>query len=212
MRPLLPTLRRRLLRGDPIAPGPREGPPGRADSFVVPGRETSPVQKAAVLVPILAHREEPTILFTKRHADLKEHAGQISFPGGRMAAGDANPLETALREAEEEIGLPRNAVSILGALARYRTSTRYDVTPEVGVIAEPFTARPDPREVEAVFEAPVAFFLETDSLRVVTREEQGRRRTFYAYDFRGRLIWGATAAILANLARVLTAYAREGES
>lgn len=182
--------------------------PRRGDLSLAPSGSNVKPRPAAVLIPVLLKSQGPMILFTHRRENLKEHAGQISFPGGRQTETDATLKETALREAREEIGLEPSSVAVLGTLCPYRTITHYDVTPHLGVIAEAFTPVLDPREVAAVFEAPVAFFLKKNSLRTRTREEGGLRRTFLAYDFEGRFIWGATAAILANLAEALRAYAR----
>lgn len=211
MNRLLQALDAKLRRGDPISPARGDIYPKR-DAFVVKVKFGANPRPAAVLIPILLGAREPRILFTERQKELKEHAGQISFPGGRKAPKDKSLIDTALREAEEEIGLSPSRVSVLGALSPYRTSTLYDVTPWVGVINGPFSPVPDPTEVAETFAAPVAFFLEKDSLQTVTREEEGRSRTFYAYTWRGRFIWGATAAILAGLAEALKHYAGEGRA
>jgi 8-oxo-dGTP pyrophosphatase MutT (NUDIX family) len=162
---------------------------------------------AAVLVPIIARPSGLTVLFTQRTAHLKSHSGQVSFPGGRAEPGDASPEETALRESEEEIGLPRGRVEVLARLPEYFTRTGFRVTPVVGLIQPPLELVPDPREVESVFEVPLAFLLDTRNHQRRTREFQGQSVGFYAMPYPSsegeRYIWGATAGMLVNLCRVL---------
>ncbi len=160
--------------------------------------------EAAVLIPVIA-RPEPTILFTQRTAHLARHSGQVSFPGGRRDAGDLSPLETALRETHEETGIAPAFVSIAGYLPRYRTGTGYDISPVVGVLSVDFTLTPNPQEVAETFEAPLAFFLDPGNRRIETRMWGARERRFYVFSPGGRTIWGATAAILVDFARRLTA-------
>ena len=157
---------------------------------------------AAVLIPVVLHREL-TVLFTQRTAHLKSHAGQVSFPGGRAEPGDASAEYTALREAEEEIGLPRERVEVLGRLPDYRTRTGFRVTPVIGVVAPPLELAPDPREVESVFEVPLAWLLEERNRERRTREYQGLQVGYWVYEYQGRVIWGATAGMLVNLHRML---------
>jgi 8-oxo-dGTP pyrophosphatase MutT (NUDIX family) len=157
---------------------------------------------AAVLIPVVLH-EELTVLFTQRTAHLKSHAGQVSFPGGRAEPGDASAEYTALREAEEEIGLPRERVEVLGRLPEYRTRTGFRVTPVIGVVAPPLELAPDPREVESVFEVPLAFLLEERNRERRTREFQGLQVGYYVYEYQGHVIWGATAGMLVNLHKML---------
>jgi 8-oxo-dGTP pyrophosphatase MutT (NUDIX family) len=157
---------------------------------------------AAVLIPVVLH-EELTVLFTQRTAHLKSHAGQVSFPGGRAEPGDASAEYTALREAEEEIGLPRERVEVLGRLPEYRTRTGFRVTPVIGVVAPPLALAPDPREVESVFEVPLAFLLEERNRERRTREFQGLQVGYYVYEYQGHVIWGATAGMLVNLHKML---------
>jgi 8-oxo-dGTP pyrophosphatase MutT (NUDIX family) len=155
--------------------------------------------KAAVLLPIVA-REEPTLLFTLRTESLARHSGQISFPGGRSEAGDLSPVETALRETMEETGIPARFITVAGYLDRYLTGTGFDIQPVVGLLAEGFALAPDPREVASVFEAPLAFLLDPANRRRETRHIAGRERRFYAITYQGHEIWGATAAIIVDLA------------
>lgn len=159
---------------------------------------------AAVLIPLIA-RAEPTILFTRRTANLARHSGQVSFPGGRRDAGDVSPLETALRETREETGIEPALIRVAGYLPRYRTGTGYDIAPVVGVIAQDFTLLPNPDEVAEIFEAPLAFFLDPANRRVETRQWGARERRFYVFSPGGHVIWGATAAILVDFAARLTA-------
>ena len=158
---------------------------------------------AAVLVPIIAHPGGLSVLFTQRTAHLKAHSGQVSFPGGRAEAGDASPEETALRESEEGIGLPRDRVEVLARLPEYFTRTGFRVTPVVGLIEPPLELKPDPGEVEAVFEVPLAFLLDTRNHQRHTREFQGATVGYYAMPYGNRNIWGATAGMVVNLCRAL---------
>jgi 8-oxo-dGTP pyrophosphatase MutT (NUDIX family) len=156
---------------------------------------------AAVLMPIVMRADGPTLLFTQRTADLTDHAGQISFPGGRMELSDTSPAETALRETEEEIGLARSHVEVIGALPDYFTGTGYRVTPVAGLIQPPFEVVPDPREVAEIFEVPLAFLMDgmNHQRRTVELPGEPGRRTFYAMPYQRFFIWGATAGMLRNL-------------
>jgi 8-oxo-dGTP pyrophosphatase MutT (NUDIX family) len=167
------------------------------------GREAAAVTPASVLVPIIAHPGELTLLFTQRTAHLRNHSGQVSFPGGRAEPGDASPEFTALREAEEEIGVPGGRVEILARLPEYLTRTGFRVTPVVGLLEPPLELTPDRREVEEVFEVPLAFFLDPANHERRTRELQGRTVGYYVMQYRERVIWGATAGMLLNLYRRL---------
>jgi 8-oxo-dGTP pyrophosphatase MutT (NUDIX family) len=166
------------------------------------GREAASTA-AAVLIPVVAHPEGLTVLFTQRTTHLKSHAGQVSFPGGRAEPGDASAEFTALREAAEEIGLAADRVEIMGRLPDYRTRTGFRVTPVIGVIRPPLALAPDPREVEAVFEVPLDFLLDERNRSRRTRELQGLTVGFYVYEYRGHVIWGATAGMLVNLHKML---------
>jgi 8-oxo-dGTP pyrophosphatase MutT (NUDIX family) len=169
------------------------------------GREQAGVTPAAVLVPIVAHPGGLTVLFTRRTVHLKAHSGQVSFPGGRAEPEDPNPEYTALREAEEEIGLPRGRVEVLARLPEYFTRTGFRVTPIVGVITPPLELVPDAREVDEVFEVPLAFLLDPRNHQRATRELGGRTVSYYVIEHEGRTIWGATAGMLVNLCRQLGA-------
>ena len=165
------------------------------------GREAASTA-AAVLIPVVLH-EELTVLFTQRTAHLKSHAGQVSFPGGRAEPGDASAEYTALREAEEEIGLRRERVEVLGRLPDYRTRTGFRVTPVIGIVVPPLQLAPDPREVESVFEVPLDFLLDERNRERRTREFQGLQVGYYVYEYQGHVIWGATAGMLVNLHKML---------
>ena len=168
------------------------------------GREAAAVTPAAVLVPVVAHASGLTLLFTQRTAHLKAHSGQVSFPGGRAEPGDASPEFTALREAQEEIGLAPERVEILARLPDYLTRTGYRVAPVVGVVAPPLELRPDPNEVEEIFEVPLGFLLDPRNHVRRTRELQGQTVGYYEMAFEGkRVIWGATAGMIVNLYRHL---------
>jgi 8-oxo-dGTP pyrophosphatase MutT (NUDIX family) len=158
---------------------------------------------ASVLVPIVARSEELTVIFTQRAAHLKDHSGQVSFPGGRAAPGDATPEATALRESREEIGLDSARVEVLGRLGEYHTRTGYRITPVVGIVTPPFELRADASEVEEIFEVPLAFLLDPANHQRHSREWQGTLRWFYAIPYRRHYIWGATAGMLVNLSRQL---------
>lgn len=159
---------------------------------------------AAVLVPIVQHADALTVLFTQRTTHLKAHAGQVSFPGGRAEPGDASPEFTALREAEEEIGLKPERVELLGRLPDYHTRTGYVVAPVIGLVVPPLALVPDPREVDDIFEVPLAFLLDPANHRRQTREWQGRTVGFYEMPYGNRYIWGATAGMIVNLSRLLS--------
>lgn len=158
---------------------------------------------AAVLVPLVSRREGPSVLLTKRTDHLQHHPGQISFPGGRMEKADPSPVETALRETEEEIGLDRSHVELLGALPDYFTGTGFRVTPVVGVVHPPFELRLDAFEVAEAFEVPLTHFLDPANHQRLSRVFEGRTRHFYAMPYHDHYIWGATAGIIMSLYRLL---------
>ncbi|MDB5774414.1 MAG: CoA pyrophosphatase [Herbaspirillum sp.] len=166
---------------------------------------THPLRPAAVMIAIVQRESGPTLLFTQRTADLTDHAGQISFPGGRMEESDASMIETAQRETEEEIGLAREHIEILGRMPDYLTGTGYKMAPVVGLVTPPFELKPDPREVAEVFEVPLAFLMDgvNHQRRVIELPKQSVSRTFYAIQYQHYFIWGATAAILRNLFHLL---------
>lgn len=144
-------------------------------------------------------REAPTLLLTQRTSHLKDHPGQISLPGGRIEFSDPSPRVAALREAEEEVGLERDRVEVLGYLPRYVTGTGFDVTPVVGLVRPPLELRADPFEVAEIFEVPLAFLFEASNFQPMTLHVQGRRRAFYSIPYGERFIWGATAGMIRTL-------------
>lgn len=177
---------------------------GRGDHDLNPGLEppAAPVP-AAVLVALVARAAQVTALLTQRTESVASHKGQISFPGGQMEAGDVSPEATALRETEEEIGLARRHVEVIGRLDPYLTRTGFQVTPVVGWVEPPFDLSPDPDEVAEVFEVPVAHFLEPGNFRRMSRVFAGAERAFYAVPYERHYIWGATAGMLRNLLEIL---------
>jgi 8-oxo-dGTP pyrophosphatase MutT (NUDIX family) len=167
------------------------------------GRQAAALTAAAVLVPIVRREPELTVIFTQRTTHLRAHSGQVSFPGGRAEPHDPTPEFTALREAQEEIGLPTERVEVLARMPDYLTRTGFRVTPVVGLLEPPFDLVPDPREVEEVFEVPLAFLLDPRNYQRRTRELQGRTVGYYVVEYGVRTIWGATAGMLVNLSRHL---------
>ncbi len=165
--------------------------------------ESAPTTAAAVLVPIVDHPSALTVIFTRRTAHLKAHSGQVSFPGGRAEPADPTPEFTALREAHEEIGLALERVEVLARLTDYHTRTGFRVTPVVGLVTPPLALVPDPREVEEVFEVPLAFLLDPGNHVRETRQLQGRTVGYYVMRYGTHTIWGATAGMLMNLYRHL---------
>ena len=159
---------------------------------------------AAVLFSIVLRDHEPSVLLTQRNPDLKDHPGQISFPGGRVEPQDVSPAATALREAEEEVGLDPARVEVVGYLPVYRTVTGFCVTPVVAIVKPPVDLRPDPGEVADVFEVPLSFLLDSANHQRCIMQFEGRQRDFYAVPYGDRYIWGATAGIILGLARLLS--------
>jgi 8-oxo-dGTP pyrophosphatase MutT (NUDIX family) len=166
---------------------------------------TTPRIPAAVLVPLVEYGDGFKILLTQRMADLKSHAGQISFPGGRIEPSDRDVEHGALREAEEEIGLPSSQVEILGRLDPYITVSGFEVMPVVGAITPPLSLKRDPIEVADIFEVPLSFFLDPANHQRHSRMANGVTRAYYAMPYGDRYIWGATAGMLLNLYEVLMA-------
>ena len=181
---------RRVLRGDhDLNPGMT--PPSTA------------LRPAAVLVPLVDHPEGMSVLLTQRTAHLSAHAGQISFPGGRIEETDRDEVAAALRETEEEVGLPRNRVDIVGRLDTYVTGTGFEITPVVGIVMPPVPIAIDPFEVAEAFEVPLSFILDRRNHQRIERDMGAHSRSYYVLPYQGRNIWGATAGILVNLAEVL---------
>ena len=172
-------------------------------------RKAGEIRPAAVLVPVVRRVEGLTVLFTRRTAHLSDHAGQISFPGGRTEPGDRSAAETALRETAEEIGLAPASVNILGELHPYVTVTGYRVTPVVGLVSPPLELRLDAFEVAEVFEVPLKFLLDPANHQRNSVLHEGRERHYYAVPYREHYIWGATAGMLMNLVSFLTGQAKQ---
>jgi len=173
-----------------------------------------PARVASVLIPLMVRGADVCVLLTQRTAHLHDHGGQISFPGGRVEERDVDAIETALREAHEEIGLPPECVDVIGALPEYLTATGYKVTPVIGLIEQPFSAVLDPFEVSEVFEVPLAFLMDPGNHERRVVQLGATARTFYAMHYstlasessgRRYFIWGATAAMLRNLYQFLRA-------
>ena len=160
------------------------------------------ITPAAVLVPVV-DRPEPTVILTLRPETMRRHAGQVAFPGGRIDPEDDGPIAAALREAEEEIGLPPSMVEVIGVADTYRTVTGFEVTPVVGVVPPGLSLTPHPGEVADVFEAPLHYLLQPEHQVVRTAMWRGHERSYYEIDYQGRRIWGATAAMIVNLSRRL---------
>ena len=189
-----------------------DGPPKERSSTVSPHGDHSlnpgmtvpeKIRPAAVLVPVVGREGEPTILLTERSADLPHHAGQVSFPGGRVEESDVDHIDAALRETEEEIGLDRRHVEVIGRLDTYFTRTGFVVTPIVGLVRPPFELTPDPVEVASIFEVPLSFVLDRANHERHSREWQNMIRHFYVLPHPDKYIWGATAGMLVNLAEVI---------
>ena len=157
-----------------------------------------PIRPAAVLVPVVDH-PEPTILLTQRAQHLPDHAGQISFPGGKIDKSDANPMHSALREAEEEIGLSPSHVEPLGYLDLYMTTLGYRIVPLIARVRPGFELTLNTAEVDAAFEVPLHFVMDIANMQRHSRDWQGMTRHYYAVTFGERYIWGVTAGILRNL-------------
>lgn len=158
---------------------------------------------SAVLVPIVARETGLTVLLTQRTAHLRDHAGQISFPGGRCESTDEDTVMTALREAHEEVGLDPRRIEVLGRLPEYRTGTGFSVTPIVGLVTPPLNLQLDDFEVAEAFEVPFEFLLDPSNRQRHTMRHGGRVRDYWAMPWEGYFIWGATAGMLVSLHRFL---------
>ncbi|MEC9432437.1 MAG: CoA pyrophosphatase [Pseudomonadota bacterium] len=178
-------------------------PGGRPDGFP-PGK---PLRQAGVLCPLVDRGDGLRVILTRRADHLRQHAGQVAFPGGRVDPTDPSLLHAALREAEEEIGLRAHQVEIFGAIDGHETGTGYAITPFVGLVDPDFTPVSDPSEVAEVFEPPLAFLMDPANRRTESRFFQGRDRRYYAMPWEGRYIWGATARMLVGLSERLRAIA-----
>ena len=196
--------RARARLGFDVPPGlvdpdivPRGGDPGTDRMLEIIARER-PIRPAAVLIPVVDH-PQPTVLLTQRSAHLNDHAGQISFPGGKIDATDASPLDAALREAFEEVGLSREFIDPIGYLDLYATSFGFRILPTVARVEPGFRLRINAAEVDDAFEVPLAFLMDPDNHQLHSKEFRGMERSYYAMPFAERYIWGATAGILRML-------------
>ena len=184
-----------------LARAPRNAHPD--DHHLVELAPDSRVMLAAVLVPIVHRDSGASVLLTQRTEHLNDHPSQISFPGGRVEEGDGSRVQTALREAEEEIGLTRSRVDIVGCLPDYEMPSGFRVSPVVGWIEPPLELELDPFEVSAAFEVPLAFVLDPSNHQRRSFHFGGRHRHYLAMPYEGRYIWGATAGMLYSLYRQL---------
>jgi len=176
----------------------------RGDHDLNPGfRPTAPLRSAAVLVGLVEHGDGLTVLLTRRTDHLEHHPGQVSFPGGHIEEHDRNAVAAALRETEEEVGLPATHIDVIGRLDTYVTRTGFAVTPIVAMIEPPFELTLDPHEVAEVFEVPLAYLMDPTNHQRHEREFEGARRIFYAMPYGEHFIWGATAGMIMDLYRTL---------
>ncbi|HTO41208.1 MAG TPA: CoA pyrophosphatase [Rhizomicrobium sp.] len=192
------TLRAALQKTAPALPLT----PARGDFDLNPTMrpaEPRALRPAAVLMPIIAGTT-PRVLFTERSRHLTNHAGQVSFPGGKAEAADISLVQTALRETHEETGIDPAFVTVEGFLDTYETGSGYVILPVVGVLRDGFALRPGAAEVERIFEVPLAFLLDTANRVHGQAEWQGQQRSYYEYHYAGHRIWGATAAMVVNFA------------
>ena len=166
-----------------------------------PSHRPRPLTPAAVLVPIVEHRQGASVLLTRRTEHLHDHAGQVSFPGGRIEPRDQDPLEAALRETREEVGLSAEFINAVGYLDDYETVTGYLVTPVVAFVRPGFRLALDRFEVADAFEVPLDFLLDPGNHRIHSRPRNGVERRYYVFEYGERYIWGATAGILMDLYR-----------
>ncbi|MEN9481414.1 MAG: hypothetical protein RLZZ298_2809 [Pseudomonadota bacterium] len=167
------------------------------------GGEGLPLTPAAVLFPIVLRAGGETVLLTQRTAHLRDHAGQISFPGGRVEVEDLSPTHTALRETQEEIGLTSDCIEVIGFLPEYRTGTGFRVTPVVALVRPPFELSPDQFEVAEVFEVPLAFLLDPENHKRHSLHYRGALRHYFAMTYGDYFIWGATAGMIRSLSERL---------
>ena len=192
---------RLFSREPPGAGDPTSNPRGDHDLDPDPPSSVPPRphRAAAVLVPVVARPGGLAVVLTQRAAHLRDHSGQVALPGGKIDPADAGPVDAALREAEEEIGLARQAVRVLGYLDPYLSATGFLVVPVIGLVDPEAALAPNPAEVAAIFEVPLPFLMDGSRYALNALVWQGRRRHYYALSFAGRTIWGVTAGILNNL-------------
>jgi len=189
-----PTLARIL---EPVLEGVRGDADLNPDDWVDPA-DRPDLRLAAVLVPIIVHESGPTVLLTRRADHLNSHSGQVAFPGGKVEPGET-PVEAALREAEEEVGLDRGFVDVAGFIDPYETGTGFRILPVIAFVRPGFTLTADPGEVAEIFEVPLSFLLNKDNHERHSVFWRGKRRAYYAMPYQGHYIWGATAGMIRNL-------------
>ena len=160
--------------------------------------------EASVLIPILTFKKDLEILLTKRSNNLKNHPGQIAFPGGKKDQSDSSPIETALRETQEEVGLNPKNVEIIASLPSHRTATGFVIMPYLGLINQPFSETLRQGEVDEIFTVPYEYILNEKNFSIQTRKWNGSQRSYYVVPYGPYYVWGATARILLNLSRALS--------
>lgn len=190
----MPSLDRIL---EPTGAGVRGDKDLNPDDWVDP-KDRADLRLAAVLVPIIEHVSGPTVLLTRRADHLNSHSGQVAFPGGKVEPGET-PIEGALREAEEEVGLDRSFVDVVGFLNPYETGTGFRILPVISFVRPGFTLTSDPGEVAEIFEVPLGFLMNVDNHERHSVFWRGKRRAYYAMPYQGHYIWGATAGMIRNL-------------
>lgn len=162
-----------------------------------------PLRPAAVLLAVVKRDSGPTVLFTRRTDHLEHHPGQVSFPGGHVDTGDDSPEDTALRETEEETGINRKHVTVIGRIDTYITGTGFSITPVVGLITPPFALDPDPVEVAEVFEVPLGFLLDPRNHTRTVYAKEGQEWKTYDIPYNGYRIWGVTAGMVRNFYEIV---------
>ncbi|MFA5488150.1 MAG: CoA pyrophosphatase [Candidimonas sp.] len=176
------------------------------DSFSIEGQEPRDVKAAAVFFPLIQRSDGLHVLFTRRATHLSNHAGQISFPGGRIEASDQDAVAAALRETQEEIGVGPEFVRLIGAQPSFLTSTRFAMKPIIGELRPGFVLRPDASEVAEVFEVPLSFLMDTSKHRLhMVQLPSGNSRYYFSITWESYFIWGATAALIRNFYHYLAA-------
>ncbi|MEZ9197755.1 CoA pyrophosphatase [Shewanella sp. 10N.286.54.B9] len=170
----------------------------------LPFEVKQPLRKAAVLVALSSYNDQLELILTRRPSHLRQHPGQISFPGGKVEKFDLSFEDTALREAREEIGLPNKHVEVIGMLHDHKTFTGFDITPIVSIISKPFTPVIDPGEVDELFTIPLSFLLDSDNRHIQYFSRGGIEYPVHFIPYGQYFIWGATAAMIDQLCRLLS--------
>lgn len=197
----------RLRRAVRTLQDPPQPPGWNASDFPELWSDRPALRQAAVLLPVVCREDSLSMLFTRRNESMRQHAGQVSFPGGAVESGDSDAIATALRETREETGIDAGYITPLGFLDCFDTISGFCVSPVVALVREGFVVAPDPREVAEVFEVPLDYILEPDRMQRSEILWHGRGREIFEFNYAGKRIWGATAAILQNLLRRLEALA-----